>query len=480
MWVHNKESRSQLKGLCVWRGRGKSAKNSGSANRQFQGKVGDSPIKAIRLGFIIVNYISLLFISFIILYTTNLVNSGFNAYELIRSIHHIPVPPIKLIVITQILFFLIVVSIYFRSRRLKDSPTWNLILSVVDIFLAVLILYYINLSHKGILFLIISNTMVYIKGRRRKFALLTFSILLYIFLDFDIISSRISLYSLNGYLNYYDADLRFFLFGIRSLLFSVNEGLFIVFMILEVQSFLEETRRVKELNKALFESSEKLRITNIQMKEYSVRNEEMAKLKERNRLAREIHDTIGHYLTAMDLGVKTCLLLVKESPELLKGHLEKVNSLTQRSLVDVRRSIKELQPDTLSRYSLFYALEELSKEISQVSRTKVLFSVDGESYKLTSQLEELIYSVVQEGITNAVRHGAAQNIRSVLSYNNDGIKLIVENDGESPIEITPGFGLSHLQKKVEEFSGCIKFGPGDSKGFYIDIFIPLTRRENID
>lgn len=438
------------------------------------------PVGLIRSAFIIVNYSTLLFVSLVIYRTTDLVCERFEAYELISTINHIPVQPKLLIAVTQLAFLLIILTIWIRGRDEIARPRLNLFFSLTDLFLALVILYFISLSHKGILFLVITNTVVFTRGRKRKYILLGLPILLYMFLDSDLIASRISLYSLDGYLDFYDANARFLLLAVRNLLFSANEVLFIIFMILEIQTYLEETRRVKELNAALYESSEQLRISNTQLKEYALRNEDMARLKERNRLAREIHDTIGHYLTAMDMGVKTCLHLIEKSPDLVKGHLEKVNSLTKRSLSDVRRSIKELQPDALSRYSLIPALEELATEISSVSRTKVTFEVRGEPFRLSSQLEEFIYRAMQEGISNSVRHGAATRIGCSLGFRGDAVDVCVEDNGKKGGEPARGFGLTHLEQKTEELSGRIDFGKKKEGGFFLHITIPQSRREHFD
>ncbi|MBN2657768.1 MAG: sensor histidine kinase [Spirochaetales bacterium] len=440
------------------------------------------PVGLIRSAFIIVNYSTLLFVSLVICKTTNLVCERYKAYELISSINHIPVQPRLLLSVTQIAFFLIIFTIWLRSRKGGEGARagLNLFFSITDLLLALVILYFISLSHKGILFLVITNTVVFTRGRKRKYILLGLPILLYMILDSDLISSRISLYSLDGYLDFYDANARFLLLALRNLLFSANEVLFIIFMILEIQTYLEETKRVKELNAALYESSEQLRISNTQLREYALRNEDMARLKERNRLAREIHDTIGHYLTAMDMGVKTCLHLIEKSPDLVKGHLEKVNSLTKRSLSDVRRSIKELQPDALSRYSLIPALEELAAEISSVSRTKVSFEVKGEPFRLSSQLEEFFYRAVQEGISNSVRHGAASRIRCSLGFSSDAVAVSVEDNGRKGGEPVRGFGLSHLEQKTGELSGLMEYGKREEGGFFLHITIPQSRREHFD
>ena len=312
--------------------------------------------------------------------------------------------------------------------------------------------------------------------KRNKYIFLTFCILLYIILDFDILSSKFHLYSFENYLYYYNASTRIVLFGIRNILYSATLVFFIFFMIFENQIYLEETRRVKQLNKALFESTHQLQLSNIQLREYRKRNEEMAKLKERNRLARDIHDTIGHYLTAIDMGIKVCLKVIEKDPQLLPSHLEKVSDLTKKSLLDIRRSIKELQPDALTRYTLHSAITNLAKEISNFSKAKVDFYINGKTYKLNTQIEESIYHIAQEGISNAVRHSNPSSIKIILTYQEDGVSFQIINDGLKQTNIVTGFGLTHIREKIEELSGSFQYWADSKKEFTMQIFIPQAKR----
>jgi signal transduction histidine kinase len=290
------------------------------------------------------------------------------------------------------------------------------------------------------------------------------------------LSSTFHLYSFGDYLNYYDATTRIILFGLRNILYSLTLVLFILFMIFEIQVYLEESTRVKELNKSLFELTQRLRLSNVQLKEYSKRNEEMAKLKERNRLAREIHDSIGHYLTAIDMGVKSCLRAVDHDPSRLPDQLSKVNDLTKKSLVDVRRSIKELRPDALTRYSLISAIENLSSEISDLSRVKVRLEICGTEYKLKTHIEEFIYRIVQEGISNAIRHSKPSRIMIIVDYREASINIRITNDGLEAENIDPGFGLTHIKSKVEELSGTFRYSVNPDMEFIFEIDIPQARR----
>ncbi|OQY32298.1 MAG: hypothetical protein B6241_11335 [Spirochaetaceae bacterium 4572_59] len=433
-------------------------------------------VKAIRVALILLNYGILLLTTIIIAHTTNLVCTDFEAYKLLSSFSSVPIPPGSLILYSQIVFLMIVGLIILRSRIKNLSELLNFILVSIDIILALILLYYLNISNKSILLLIITNIIVYVNKKRNKYIFLTFCVILYIILDFDILSSRLHLYSFGNYLYYYNASTRIVLFGIRNSLYSVTLVFFILFMIFEIQVSLEETRRVKQLNKALFESTQQLRLSNIQLMEYWKRNEEMAKLKERNRLARDIHDTIGHYLTAIDMGIKVCLKAIEKDPQLLPSHLGKVHELTQKSLLDIRMSIKELQPDALTRYALHSAISNLAKEISNFSKAKVEFSINGATYKLNTQIEESIYHIAQEGISNAVRHSNPNSIRIILTYQKDGVNLQIINNGLKQTNIVPGFGLTHIKEKIEELSGSFNYRADSNKEFTMQIFIPQAKR----
>ncbi len=437
----------------------------------------DNRLNTIRYSLIFMNYAIILFTTILIVETTRIVCSDFKAYQLLSSFSSVPIPPYKLIAVSQILFFLELALILYRNRFDAMSASLNLLFIFFDIVIGILMLYFMNISNKGILLLIITNIMIYVKNSRNKYRLLLLIILLYIFIDFDILSARLHLYSFWSYLDYYNASTRSLLFWIRNILNSLTLVFFILFMIFEVQLYLEESTRVKELNKALYESTQKLRLSNIQLEEYSKRNEEMAKLKERNRLAREIHDTIGHYLTAINMGVKSCLKAVYHDPELLKTQLEKVNDITSKSLVDVRRSIRELRPDALTRYSLRSAIENLVTEISHFSQTQVSFSIAGESFELNTQIEEFMYRVAQESISNAIRHSSPKKIKLRLTYLDGGLKFVIDNDGVQNRCIKPGYGLTHIRNKVEEFSGDFSYSVTDDMVFQLAIFIPYARRK---
>lgn len=436
---------------------------------------GDSFIRGIRATLFLVNYLIILCIPLLILTTTRQVVADYRASELLQTLSSVPTPPVDLLLRTQIAFLIFLGLTVLRGRSRTLPRAIQTILTFVDILLSVYIIYCLSIGDKGILLLAITNIILYVAEKRTKYVLIVFCFLLYIFLDYDLLSVRLDLYSFNNYIAYYNIATRTYLFGVRNILFSLNQVLFILFLIFEIQRYFEESSQVKKLNRALFDSAERLTATNIQLKEYSTRNEEMAKLKERNRLAREIHDTIGHYLTAMDFGVKTCLQAMHNNKEVLESYLDKINQLTQKALLDVRRSIKELRPDALTRYSLHAAIEHLCNELTEFTRARVTFRCSEVNNQLSGQVEEFIYRIVQEGITNAMKHANSTHILIQIDYLETDIQLLIRNDGVSNQVIHPGFGLTHISKKVEDMAGNFSFGIDDQNWFWLKIDFPNVR-----
>ena len=130
------------------------------------------------------------------------------------------------------------------------------------------IMYYLNMGYKGILLLAIANIIIYIEGGKKKNTFIIIAIFIYIMLDYDILSIKTSMFSINDYIQYYSSTQRLYIFGIRNILTSVNEMLFILFMIFVIQSQIDENKKIKELYSRIYKTAEELKIVNIQLQDY--------------------------------------------------------------------------------------------------------------------------------------------------------------------------------------------------------------------
>ena len=198
---------------------------------------------------------------------------------------------------------------------------------------------------------------------------MVFLFLLYIVTDIAIVQNATSQNSLNTYLSYYDPNVSSILSGVKSLLTSVSVLLFMFYMVLVIQVQRVENERILELNQQLDEANDQLKI-------YALNTEKMAETRERNRLAREIHDTIGHSLTGIIAGLDACQTLIGYSPEETKQQLEAVSKVARQGMKDVRRSVKALRPDALETMNLEEAVLQIISEMENTTHTKIEFQND--------------------------------------------------------------------------------------------------------
>lgn len=429
-----------------------------------------------RVILLLVNLLFVLFMSGIIYNGTELICDNGLARNFLEKIQYMPAIPWKVAMYSISLVVVLCISMVMRETIFKDKKMILYLLSVLDIVLCVGVIFCLNMSNKGILLIAITNIILYIEGNKPRGMFVLAVILTYIVLDHDILSVKVNILSVNDYIQYYDPSKRLYIFGLRNILTSVNEVVFIVFMVFVIQRHIEENQQIKALYGELYQSREELKVVNIQLQFYAEKSEEMARIKERNRLAREIHDTIGHTLTGIATGLEACIELSEKNMARTKVQIIKIAELARSGLVDVRRSVSQLRPDALERFSLIPAIQKLSQDINECTRTTVTVDIQGSVPILSGDEEETIYRIVQEGITNAVRHGNAQIIRIVLNFKRKKLGIDIIDDGNGCMDITHGFGLKNIRERVEMLGGYVEFISNVGGGFAIKVHLPLRER----
>ena len=123
-------------------------------------------------------------------------------------------------------------------------------------------------------------------------------------------SLHYNLVSLETYIGYFKDGTGSVLMGIKNIVNSLNTFIFLIYMILLVRIHMNEKERIMHLNNQLNSANDELKYVNMQLSEYAKESEKMAETKERNRLAREIHDTLGHSLTGIITGIEACTTLI--------------------------------------------------------------------------------------------------------------------------------------------------------------------------
>ncbi|NIK70613.1 sensor histidine kinase [Paenibacillus sp. BK720] len=214
-----------------------------------------------------------------------------------------------------------------------------------------------------------------------------------------------------------------------------------------------------------------------QLQEYASKAEEWAASRERVRIAREIHDTVGHKLTAALVQMQAARKLGAVDPARSEQAYLDCEGLVRSSLQEVRLSVRAIRDEPIPSTSLNTSLERLAEEFTKFANVQTSFLTNGMPVALPSDLQLTAYRVVQESLTNAQRHGHAGKAEILLSYSREGFSLAIRNDGEVPGELKPGFGLINLQERVKEWNGQVRFQTDPSLGFAVEARFPYPSAE---
>jgi signal transduction histidine kinase len=212
--------------------------------------------------------------------------------------------------------------------------------------------------------------------------------------------------------------------------------------------------------------------TNRKLAEYAQQAEELAVAKERNRMAREIHDNLGHYLTAVNMQIEAALAVMKTDSDLARHSLERAQGLTKEGLSEIRRSIAALRASPTETRPLHEAILTLVKE-HQAAGMALSYQVDGIVRPCSAQLEMALYRIAQEGLTNVRKHSGASQTHLALNYlDPQKVGLQLRDNGIGAAQFDGGFGLLGIRERVELLDGKINILTAPGEGFALQVEMP--------
>jgi signal transduction histidine kinase len=210
-----------------------------------------------------------------------------------------------------------------------------------------------------------------------------------------------------------------------------------------------------------------------QLAEYAARVEELATTEERNRLARELHDSLGHYLTVIHVQLEAARTVLERDPVRAEKALVTAQRLTSEGLDDVRRSVRALHVSEGMQQPLADALGELVREHAATGVSAYL-EVVGPPRPVTPPIELALYRAAQEALTNVRKHAQATRVRVELAYTGDLIRLSVEDDGRGARNPVDGFGLLGVRERARLAGGQLIIRCSDGAGFALAIEVPTS------
>jgi len=339
----------------------------------------------------------------------------------------------------------------YASRRL------SLLIMMVSFFvLSLVIQFFTNQTrHQSILIVIMTGLMLVIEINS-KYAVNYFLHTLYILLIFYVIymvkhraaiglSTMVTLVSFVKFIQLLMIDLTFA--NVALMVFFGSVQILVVAVGIFLKVYQEETRKTKGLYNDLLEAHDQLQV-------YADEIRDLSQMEARNRIARDLHDTLGHDMTGLIMQM-----------EMADGHFEKGETKEGLALLDAskqsaRDSLKKVRQivETLKSNEELEVVKSSVESIIDAYKDKTGIGVDY-IHKGNGQLKPeksiVLYRVVQECLTNAVRHGQADRVKVILLYGSHGLDFQIEDNGPGAGQVIWGNGVTGMKERLEEVGGSL-------------------------
>jgi signal transduction histidine kinase len=258
------------------------------------------------------------------------------------------------------------------------------------------------------------------------------------------------------------AQERFWFF---TLSFVLVFGLALLFVLLLMNAVLSERQ-----------SRDKLAIANEKLRQYALRIENQATLEERNRIAREIHDSLGHSLTALNLQLETALKLWQSHPTKAQTFLTKAKELGSKALQDVRHSVSTMRSHPLQEQPLEQAIAGLAENIQRSTDVAPICQIHL-SHPIPVEISTAIYRIVQESFTNICKYAQATEVKLEITMTQMSVQLKVEDNGIGfdLTQNTTGFGLQSMRDRTLALDGHFDINSAPGSGCTMTASIPLPK-----
>jgi signal transduction histidine kinase len=239
--------------------------------------------------------------------------------------------------------------------------------------------------------------------------------------------------------------------------------------------FLKYLRRLaverRKLLEQLRQASANLVEANIRLQEYVLAGEDKAVLVERERISRELHDTIGYTLMNIIATMKASIELSRRDPEKLREFLAQTVEQAQKGLADTRGALRAMRSAKGPGPSIINAVRRL---VDAFARTHITITAEFSNipWSFGEEVDGIIYRIVQEGIVNAIRNGNADQIKIHFFQDEQKLNITVDDNGRGAEEIVEGIGLSGIRERLQKVSGGMS-AANLTGGFRLYTWIPM-------
>ena len=421
-----------------------------------------------KIALMVINLVAIVYNASIYLFATNYVAAKSFSHSLLERLDAIPGSPSLIFWVSISLYACLLLVMYYRERHPNQLSVYDKA-TIIEILLMLVIFSVLHSSYNGLILLVFADIFYGSKefnsSKDKKywfsFIILSFGMLL--LSNYDLMSLFIKLPSLDTYIRFYPESVRLLLLFGKNFLYSLNIVVFMISLLFYILSAITERHRIEEELRMASQA-------NRELNSYLALSEKIAEDRERKRIAREIHDTLGHALTGISAGIDAVKVLVDIDTNRAKEQLNNVSVVVRDGIRDVRGSLNKLRPGALENNTLKEALIKIIREYEAISNLEIHLLYKWDNIDLDIAKEDIVFRVIQESITNSVRHGHAKTIWIELLEEEEAYVMTIQDDGVGFDELHYGYGLKQMQERLMIIGGSVRFENRD--GFYTHIEIP--------
>ena len=421
-----------------------------------------------KIALMVINLVAIVYNASIYLFATNYVAAKGFSHSLLERLDAIPGSPSLIFWVSISLYGSLLLVMYYRERHPNQLSVYDKA-TIIEILLMLVIFSVLHSSYNGLILLVFADIFYGSKefnsSKDKKywfsFIILSFSMLL--LSNYDLMSLFIKLPSLDTYIRFYPESVRLLLLFGKNFLYSLNIVVFMISLLFYILSAITERHRIEEELRMASQA-------NRELNSYLALSEKIAEDRERKRIAREIHDTLGHALTGISAGIDAVKVLVDIDTNRAKEQLNNVSVVVRDGIRDVRGSLNKMRPGALENNTLKEALIKIIREYEAISNLEIHLRYEWDNIDLDIAKEDIVFRAIQESITNSVRHGHAKTIWIELLEEEEAYVMTIQDDGVGFDELHYGYGLKQMQERLMIIGGSVRFENRD--GFYTHIEIP--------
>jgi signal transduction histidine kinase len=245
--------------------------------------------------------------------------------------------------------------------------------------------------------------------------------------------------------------------------------------LIQIAVFLAVGFAISFLMTRLKNQQQSLETANRNLAHYASTREQLATSQERNRLARELHDTLAHTLSGLSVQLETLKAYWDVDKEAARSILDKSLVSAHSGLEETRRALKALRASPLEDLGLILAIKSMATEIADRGKMNLEMDILEKVPSLSPDVEQCVYRIAQEALLNTINHAQAKNLTVSLEYGDEKIKLLIKDDG---IGFDPeknhknsSFGLTGMQERAQLVGGSLNIQSKQGQGTEVQLIV---------